>query len=155
MAALEADAPAGGSKLTPVFALTRRIQFAETDLACVLHFSNYFRLMEEVEHAFFRSLGFSVVTDVDGVTVSWPRVSVTCEYRAPLRFEDEVELRLAIVRLGAKSMSFEVDFVHEEQNKATGRITAICCATGPNGAFTSIPIPDVLRAKLSRHVRGA
>lgn len=132
----------------PAFTLMRRIQFAETDLACVLHFSNYFRLMEEVEHAFFRSLGFSVVTDVGGVTVSWPRVCATCEYRAPLRFEDEVELRLSIVRIGTKSLSFEVEFFSEGQNKATGRITAICCATGPNGSFTSIPIPDVLRTKL-------
>ena len=36
------------------FEMTRRVQFAETDMAGVMHFANYFRLIEEVEHAFYR-----------------------------------------------------------------------------------------------------
>jgi acyl-CoA thioesterase FadM len=39
------------------FSINRRVQFAETDMAGIVHFSNYFRWMEEVEHAFFRSVG--------------------------------------------------------------------------------------------------
>ena len=39
------------------FTMQRRVEFAETDMAGILHFSNYFRFMESVEHAFFRSLG--------------------------------------------------------------------------------------------------
>ena len=39
------------------FKLTRRIEFAETDMAGIVHFSNFFRMMEATEHAFFRSLG--------------------------------------------------------------------------------------------------
>ena len=39
------------------FSMTRSVTFAETDMAGILHFSNYFRYMEEAEHAFFRSLG--------------------------------------------------------------------------------------------------
>ena len=42
------------------FSMTRSVTFAETDMAGILHFSNYFRYMEEAEHAFFRSLGFRV-----------------------------------------------------------------------------------------------
>ena len=42
------------------YTTTRRVTFAETDLAGILHFSNSFRYMEEAEHAFFRSLGFRV-----------------------------------------------------------------------------------------------
>ena len=33
----------------------------DTDMAGIVHFSNFFRYMERVEHAFFRSLGFSIV----------------------------------------------------------------------------------------------
>ena len=33
------------------FRMTRRVAFAETDLAGVLHFANYFRYMEEIEHS--------------------------------------------------------------------------------------------------------
>ena len=31
------------------FTLKRTVQFAETDMAGVMHFSNYFRIMEETE----------------------------------------------------------------------------------------------------------
>ena len=38
-------------------AYKRRVEFAETDMAGQVHFSNFFRYMEAAEHAFFRSLG--------------------------------------------------------------------------------------------------
>lgn len=136
--------------MTSTLTIERRIQFAETDMAGVLHFSNYFRLMEEVEHAFFRSIGYGVVSELDGMTVSWPRVSATCEYYAPLRFEDEIRLVLRVTHVGNKSLSYEVEFVRGPDRVAQGEITAICCATGESGTFRSIPIPDVLRAPLVR-----
>ena len=42
------------------FSVTHFVQFSETDMAGIVHFSNFFRWMEEVEHAYFRSLGLSV-----------------------------------------------------------------------------------------------
>src|SRR6476646_6709988 len=102
------------------FSITRRVQFAETDMAGVAHFSAYFRWMEEVEHAFFRSVGLSVVMHHGGEEIGWPRVSVACEYSAPARFEDELELMLRIVRIGDKSFSYEVDFMKGTQRIALG-----------------------------------
>ena len=49
------------------FTLTRRVEFSETDMAGIVHFSNFFRFMESAEHAFFRSLGFSVAGSRDGL----------------------------------------------------------------------------------------
>ena len=96
-----------------VFAITRQVQFAETDMAGVMHFSNYFRLMEEVEHAWWRSLGLSVfMTDETRPKLSWPRVNVACEYAAPARFEDTLELRHRVTRVGEKSVEQEVAFFH-------------------------------------------
>src|SRR3954454_11731606 len=95
------------------FTTRHLVQFSETDMAGVVHFSNYFRWMEEVEHAFFRSVGLSVhpaATDPAAASISWPRVSAACEYLAPARFEDDVTLTLTVSRLGEKSLSYEVDF---------------------------------------------
>ena len=74
------------------FKLTRRIEFADTDMAGIVHFANFFRMMEATEHAFFRSLGLTIHGHEAGTTTGWPRVSATCDYRAPLRFEEEVEI---------------------------------------------------------------
>src|SRR5260221_14772436 len=43
------------------FKHTRRVEFSDTDMAGIMHFSNFFRFMEATETAFMRSLGLSVV----------------------------------------------------------------------------------------------
>jgi len=43
------------------FKATRQVEFSETDMAGIMHYSNFFRFMETAEHGFYRSLGFSVV----------------------------------------------------------------------------------------------
>ena len=50
----------------------RRVQFYETDAAGIVHFSWYFRYMEEAEHALWRAAGLSVPPPGGGV--GWPRV---------------------------------------------------------------------------------
>ena len=130
------------------FSILRRVQFAETDMAGIVHFSNYFRMMEEVEHAFFRSLGLSVAMQYEGMHVGWPRVSVSCDYFGPVRFEQEVELKLRVARLGEKSFNYEVDFLVDGRRMALGKTTSVCCELRPDGTMRSIPIPAPIREKL-------
>lgn len=132
------------------FKLTRRVQFAETDTAGVMHFSNYFRWMEEVEHAWFRSIGMSVMQPHSLGMVSWPRITVSCEYFAPARFEDNLEMHLELVTLSEKSMTYEVTFYKEGQKTARGRTKAVCCRTLEGGRFESIPVPPDIRAKMEQ-----
>ena len=129
------------------FSIKRRVQFSETDMAGIMHFANYFRMMEEVEHAFFRSVGLSVSMQHDDIHVGWPRVSASCDFSGPVRFEDELELRLRVVRLGEKSLNYEVDFLLEGKRVALGKMTSVCCALELQG-MRSIPIPDAIRKKL-------
>lgn len=131
------------------FSMTRRVQFAETDMAGVLHFANYFRFMEEIEHAFWRSHGRSVVTREEHREVSWPRVAVACEYFAPAHFEDELELTLTVANVGERSVTYEVDFRRAGQRTALGRMTAVCCEATP-GKFRAIAIPDDVRQTLTQ-----
>ena len=137
------------------FSIPRRIQFAETDMAGIAHFSNFFRMMAEVEHAFFRSVGLSVSMQHGGMHVGWPRVSTGCEFYGPVRFEDELELRLRVVRLGEKSLSYEVDFLLNGKQMALGKTTSVCCELRPDGTMKSIAIPAALREKLDPDGAGA
>ncbi len=134
--------------MLPTFSITRRVLFSETDLAGVVHFAQYFRMMEEVEHAFFRSLGLSVSMEHEGVLLGWPRVACSCDFSGPLRFEDEVELKLNVRRVGGKSLQYEVDFIREGQNTARGKLTSVCAITG-DGGFRAVAIPDEIRRRLS------
>jgi YbgC/YbaW family acyl-CoA thioester hydrolase len=134
--------------MLPEHTITRRVQFSETDMAGIVHFANYFRWMEEVEHDFFRSLNLSVVMKHDGTDYAWPRVSTGCDYFGPARFEDDVILKLRVTKVGEKSLNYEVDFFVADKQIALGRMTSVCCLFGPAG-LKSTPIPPDLRARLT------
>lgn len=129
------------------YTMTRRVAFAETDLAGVMHFSNYLRWMEDIEHAFWRSLGMSVVIHDHSSKLSWPRASVSCDYHGPVSFEDEVSLRFRITNVGSKSLQYEVEFSCNGNRIALGKTTAVCCVM-EKGQFRSIAIPAEIRDKL-------
>ncbi len=133
--------------MAATFRITRRVQFAETDVAGVLHFANYYRYAEEVEHAFWRSMGLSVVMRNGDQEISWPRVAARCEYFAPARFEDELELALTVANVGDQSVTYEVEFRCRGKRIALAQTTAACCSIA-DGEFRAIPIPDALRSKL-------
>src|SRR3712207_3359715 len=93
------------------FTTTRRVQFAETDMAGIVHFSYFFRYMEECDSACFRSVRLSGAMQHEGSDIGWPRVAASCDFRGPVRFEDEVELKLRVVKVGDKSFTYEVEFL--------------------------------------------
>ncbi len=136
------------------FHMQRRVAFAETDMAGVMHFSNYFRIMEEVEHAFWRSLGLNVHFEETGALTSWPRVSATCDYAAPARFDDILDLFLRVEKLGEKSLTLAIEFRRAGQRIALAREAAVCCRLEA-GRFESIPVPADIRARIERFAAGA
>ena len=128
------------------FRMTHRVEFSETDMAGIVHFANFFRYMESTEHAFFRSLGLSIHMQVEGRTVSWPRVHVECDYTQPLRFEDRVEVHLIVREKKSKSLSYEFVFRKltdaEPVEVARGRFTAVCVSMDREaGRMRAVDIP--------------
>ncbi len=134
---------------TAPFSILRRVEFRDTDAAGIMHFSVFFTYMEEAEHEFLRSLGLNIfLNDAEG-PISFPRVSATCDYRSPLKFEDAVEMTVCLARVGDKSVAYEIGFTSAGHDVASGKITAVCCRILPNGEIRSISIPNWIRAKLT------
>ena len=59
--------------MSQVYTFRRRIEFRETDMAGIVHFSNFFAYMEQAEHDFLRSVGMGVVCDCLLYTSPSPR----------------------------------------------------------------------------------
>lgn len=129
-----------------------RVEFADTDAAGVVHFSNYLRYMERVEHAFLRSLGVSVMTRIESEHIGFPRVKVECEFFSPARFEDVLDVVLSVERIGDKSVSYHVEFRLDGQRLAGGRAVVACCRVAADGQFHGIEIPDFLRGPMQAFV---
>ena len=131
-----------------VFRTSRRIEFRDTDMAGIAHFSVFFVMMEQIEHEFLRSRGLSVhETDEEGI-ISWPRVSARCDYRSAVRFEDVVEVELRISRMGEKRVTYTYVFSHGGHTVAEGEITAVCCRMHGHDRPESIAIPKDIRERL-------
>lgn len=126
----------------------RRVQFYETDLAGIVHFSWYFRYMEEAEHALWRASGLSIADPAS--PYGFPRVAATCDYQAPLRFEDEVDIVVRIESINKRSIKYTCTIIHGEMTVATGTLTAACIdkTTGP--PFKAAEIPGAISEALCR-----
>lgn len=124
------------------------VEFAETDAAGVVHFSNYLRYMERIEHAFWRSLGQSVITTATDSHISFPRVRAECEYMSPAHFEETIDATLVVERIGDKSITFAISFSRAGEPVAAGRMVAVCCKVVPMRSMEPISIPDFIRVPL-------
>ena len=132
-----------------MFQTTRRVEFGDTDMAGIMHFSQFFRFMEAAETDYLRARGLSVSWRRDGVKWGFPRVSAACDYKTPARFEDVLSVRVTVEKVGTKSVSYRYDFTNQNGAAvAVGRITAVFCrAAGPD-QLESVDIPPDVRAKL-------
>jgi YbgC/YbaW family acyl-CoA thioester hydrolase len=133
----------------PPFVYHRRVQFAETDMAGIVHFANFYRYMEEAEHAFLRSRGLSVKVDQpDGTVLGWPRVRGTCSFEHPARYEDELEVRVRVARMGVKSLTLTFEICRGDLRLAEGELKTVCCRFSARGDFESVEIPSEWRGEL-------
>ncbi len=134
------------------FKSTRRVEFCETDMAGIVHFSNFYKWMEQVEHEFFRSLGLSIVgTQPDGSVIGWPRVSAQCRFESPARYENTLDVMLTVQRIGVKSLTFDVAFTHNGRSVAKGTMKTVCCILSPGQPLESLEIPDSYRSRMEEY----
>lgn len=120
----------------------RTIEFVETDLAGIVHYSNYFRFMESAETAFLRSLGFAL-HDPEA-DYAWPRVQVSCRFERPARFADELETRLYVAQVGRSSVEYGFDLSVGGRRIAQGGYTVV----HTQRERSAVALPDGLRARL-------
>jgi YbgC/YbaW family acyl-CoA thioester hydrolase len=140
------------AQMASSFSMTRVIEFCETDMAGIVHFSNFYCWMEQAEHAFFRSLGLTIAHDQDdGTTIGFPRVSASCRFVSPARFEDQLTVRLQVQRIGVKSLTYDAIFSIGERLVANGTLKTVCCRFRPGESLESIVIPNLYLSKIKEY----
>ncbi|MGD9720228.1 MAG: acyl-CoA thioesterase [Pirellulales bacterium] len=132
------------------YTTTRRVEFRDTDAAGMAHFSVFFVWMEQAEHELLRHLGLTVHMADENGTLSFPRVASRCDYQRAVHFEDVLEIEIAIVRLGKKSVTYECTFLHEGRPVASGQTTTVCCRFAADGTPKSVAIPAEIADKLAQ-----
>ena len=131
------------------FRYSRRVQFADTDLVGIVHFSMFFRYMEEAEHALWRAAGLAVFAGADDA--GWPRVAATFDYKSPLRFGDVVQIDVELTAVTRRSIQYTFTLSREDAFVGQGTLTAVC-GRKRGGALQAIEVPAEVITSLRRAI---
>ena len=104
----------------------RRVQFVDTDLAGIVHFSKILCYVEEAEHSVMQGVSVPAM-DVSG---GFPKVHVDCDYLSPLRFGDDAEIQMCLERVGSKSLTWKftvrvADLISAEGSMVTVYVSSL------------------------------
>jgi len=136
------------SEIKPRFVTTRRVEFIDTDMAGIVHFTNFFRYMEQAEAEFFRTYDHTLASTSEGTGVGWPRVAASASFKAPAYHNDVLEVRIFVRRRGFKSLTLQFEFRRGETLIATGQIKTAYCRFRPGQPIQSLEIPPEFNAML-------
>jgi YbgC/YbaW family acyl-CoA thioester hydrolase len=129
------------------YTLRRSVRYYELDAAGIVHFSWYFRYLEEAEHALWRSAGLSIAPQ--GSEVEFPRVAASFEFHHPLKFEEEFDVHIRVEALTEKSITYRAVLTRGETLIATGTTTAVCVKMPPDEPMRAVPIPVEIANKFA------
>ena len=96
-----------------------KVHYYETDKMGITHHSNYIRFMEEARMNYLNETGFTMAR-LEAAGISSPVVSVTCDYKYPTTYDDEIEIEVKLTQYtGVKIMLSYV-----MRNLRTGNVVA-------------------------------
>lgn len=90
------------------FAHRIRVRFAETDAMGIVHHSRYLPYLEETRVAYLRHLGHPY-TENQAAGIDFAVLEAYVQYRSPLRFDDEVDVRLVVG--GVSRATFQIGYL--------------------------------------------
>jgi len=123
-----------------------RVRWVDTDVAGVMHFTNYLRYFEACEEEFYRSISlpFNDVQRRYGIT--FPRVEVHCTYKASCRFDDLFDVTMRIREIAEKTITwdFHANRRHDGKLAAEGYIKCIAV----NSEWKAVSLPEELAKRI-------
>lgn len=135
--------------------IRKKVEFSETDMAGIVHFSNYFRYVEIAEAALFEAADYPLIHRTQDFSEGWPRVRASCDFREPLYFGNECEVYLEVVELKIKAIEFKfrmhrLDPEGDPVLVAKGKMTTVYARLLKGGnAMESKTLPPELVEKIT------
>jgi acyl-CoA thioester hydrolase len=125
-----------------------RVRYSEIDGQGVLFNAHYLTFYDTAITEFFRALGYDQYADAQKTGMDFHVVKAVVEYKAPIRFDWELDVGVRVARLGNSSLVFELAIFQKEQNDllATGEIVWV---NTDQMTHRPAPIPDTTRRLLA------
>lgn len=128
------------------FAHRQRVRFGETDLQGVVYYANYLVFAEVGRVAYLRALGIEYARDFVAKGLDFTIGEARVRYRAPLRFDDEYDIKVRVGQLRHSSWTFEYAIDRADGTHCAEASTIQVMIERVTGRV--IRIPDALRTVL-------
>jgi acyl-CoA thioester hydrolase len=123
-----------------------RARFAETDAMRIVHHTEYFVWFEVARTELLRSIGLPY-TEIQRRGFNTPLVEAHANYKAPARYDDEVEVKIRAERIGRSSLRLEYEVTKRPGGELLCTGHTVHVMIGADGKPKKIP--DDLRERLS------
>jgi YbgC/YbaW family acyl-CoA thioester hydrolase len=123
------------------FKCTFRVHWVDTDVAGVMHFTNYLRYFEACEEEFYRSMSLPFDEVRKKYDIRLPRVEAHCSYKAACRFNDLFDVIMRLREVAEKTITWDFEAIRED-GKVAAEGYVKCIAVDAD--WKAIPIPEEL-----------
>ena len=130
------------------FAYRQRVRFGETDMQGVVYYANYLLYTEVGRVAYLRALGILYERDLLANGVDFTIGEGRVRYRAPLRFDEEYDIKVRVGEIRHSSWAFEYAIDRADGMHCAEASTIQVMIDRATGKATRIP--DALRVVLER-----
>lgn len=123
-----------------------RVYYEDTDLAGIVYYANYLKFIERGRTEFVRGAGIdqgSLKTEDD---IVFAVRSINAKYLTPARFDDVLQVRTELVKLGAASVDMQQDIFRGETLVFSAHVGLVSMTSGGKPKR----IPADLRASLGQ-----
>ena len=124
-----------------------RVRYAECDAQKVVFNSRYAEYMDVAINELFRALGFGA--ELINGELDFQLVKQTIEWKAPVRFDQVLELQVASTRLGTTSFTLFTEFRIAGDDAVIVTIETVYVLVNAE-TLCKTPLPDRLRTALER-----
>jgi len=115
-----------------------RVRYAETDKMGVVYYANYLVWFEIGRTDLLRSQGWNY-KDMETEGFSLPVIEAHCTYRAPAKYDDELEVRTRGARLSPVRVEFTYEIVRASDRATLATGSTVHAALDRNGRPCRLP----------------
>jgi acyl-CoA thioester hydrolase len=129
---------------------TYRIPLYEIDIGQAVYHGNYFHFFELAREAFLRDLGFGY-PELVARQIHLAVVESHCQYRQPVRYDDQIDIFTTIANLKSRSVQFHQQLFLSPIGKLATE--ALITTVSISFAGKPTPLPQELRQRLEVFIK--
>ncbi|MGX1106241.1 MULTISPECIES: acyl-CoA thioesterase [Bradyrhizobium] len=125
-----------------------RVRYSEVDAQAVVFNAHYLTYFDTAITEYFRALGYDYLGEVARTGIDFHTVKSVVEYKAPIRFDEDIEVCVRVARIGRSSINLALAIFAKDSDdlRATGEI--IWVATDQK-THQSVAVTEDLRALIA------